>query len=382
MKVVVGSDIAHYTRSVGQFDNRMAYVVCLRELGHEVVLLADVYPERCYDGNFQAVSFEEFEGRRDFAELAAAYGDGYRYSLIYDGGTQTEGMSFEEAVSEAASADVLINIGGKLQTQQIVDAIPVRIFVDLAPGKTQAYESEYGLDLGLSRHHVFFTVGRNIGDPSCVIPTCGKEWHPWMHPVPLPQWPASVDEGAPRFSTISGWMGKETFVLDGRYSGEKSNQWQSFKTVPRQSHQSMEIALRIPEGFEGDERMLAEHGWTISDPLRLRGLNDYQRFIRGSRGEFTVANQRYTEYRSGWFSERSARYLASGKPVIMQSTGFEEHVSAGQGFLTYMTVQDAVDAVDAVNSDYPTHARAARTIAEEAFDGRPLLAEMLDIAGR
>ncbi|HEU4481106.1 MAG TPA: hypothetical protein VFS18_04405 [Actinomycetota bacterium] len=382
MKVVVGSDIPHYTRSVGQFDNRMAYAVCLRELGHEVVVLADVYADRIFDADYRPGTFEDFEGRRDFAELAEPYGPDLRYALIYDGGTQTEGMSFDEAVAEAASADVLINIGGKLKTQAVVDAIPVRIFVDLSPAKTQAYESEYGLDQGLSRHHVFFTVGRNIGRPDSVVPTCGVDWHPWMHPVPLAQWPEAFDTDAPRFSTISGWMGKETFVLDGRYSGEKSNQWEAFIDAPVRSEQEMEIALRLPPGFEEDERRLRSHGWELSDPLTLRTLADYQRFVATSRGEFTVANQRYTEYRTGWFSERSARYLASGKPVIMQSTGFEDHVPAGLGYLTYRTIDEAVDAVRAVNSDYEAHCRAARAIAVRSFDGTKLLAEMLEIAGR
>lgn len=382
MKVVVGSDIPHYTRSVGQFDNRMSYVVSLLELGHEVVVLADVYPERCVGHDYEQVSFEDFEGRRNFASLAASYGDNYKYSLIYAGGTETEGMSFEEAMSEAGTADCLINIGGKLKTQPIVEAIPVRIFVDLAPGKTQVYESEYAVDHGLDHHHYFFTVGRNIGEPSCVIPTCGVEWHPWMHPVPLSRWPATEGDRGAAFSTISGWMGKETFVLDGRYSGEKSNQWQTFATVPREAGREMEIALRLPPGFEDDENLLREHGWTLTDPQQLRELSDYQQFIRRACGEFTVANQRYTEYRSGWFSERSARYLASGRPVVMQSTGFEDHVPTGVGFLTYSTVEEAVEAVHAVTSDYAAHCRAARSIAEEFFDGSKLLAEMLEIAGR
>jgi hypothetical protein len=359
----------------------MSYVVSLRDLGHDVVVLADVYPERCFDESYRPVAFDEFAGRRDFATLARAYVDDLRYGLIYDGGVATAGMSFDEAVSEAESADVLINIGGKLKTSAILDRIKCKIFVDLAPGKTQAYEAEYGLDQGLTRHDLFFTVGLNIGDPSCVIPTCGVEWRPWIHPVPLSLWPASIIETAPRFSTISGWAGKETFVLQGRYSGEKSNQWQTFADVPRRSGQAMEIAVRFPEGYEEDERVLRSNGWVVCDPLALRGLTDYQGFIRKARGEFTVANQRYTEYRSGWFSERSARYLASGKPVIMQSTGFEDHVPSGKGYLTFRTPDEAVAAIDAVNSDYLAHAEAARSLAVERFDGTQLLETMLEIAG-
>lgn len=381
MKVIVGSDVPHYTRSVGQFDNRMSYAVCLRELGHDVVVLAEVYPERCFDDAYNPVGFEGFAGRRDFERLARAYGD-FRYCLLYDGGAATEGMSFDEAVSEAESADVLVNVGGKLKTRALLDRIGCKVFVDLAPARTQAYESEYGVDQGLSIHDHFFTVGLNVGDPECVIPTCGVEWHGWMHPVPLSLWPPAIDEGAARFSTISGWAGKETFVLDGRYSGEKSNQWHAFADVPLRARQEMEIALRLPDGYDADAEMMRAKGWTVSDPLDLHGLADYQRYIRSARGEFTVANQRYTEYRSGWFSERSARYLASGKPVIMQSTGFEDHVPAGKGFLVYTDVDEAVAALEAVNADYPAHCEAARRLAEERFDGTMLLASMLEIAGR
>jgi hypothetical protein len=366
---------------VGQFDNRMSYAVCLRELGHDVVILAEVYPERCFDDEYRPVGFEDFAGRRDFEPLARAYGDPFRYGLLYDGGSATAGMTLDEAIAEAESADVLINIGGKLKTRAILDRVESKVFVDLAPARTQAYESEYGVDQGLALHDHFFTVGLNVGDPACVIPTCGVEWHGWMHPVPLSLWPAVIDERAERFSTISGWAGKETFVLDGRYSGEKSNQWREFADVPVRTNQQMEIALRLPEGYEADAEMMRANGWVVSDPLELQGLGGYQGYVRAARGEFTVANQRYTEYRSGWFSERSARYLASGKPVIMQSTGFEDHVPAGKGFLTYSTVEEAVAAVDAVNSDYRAHCEAARRLAEERFDGTMLLAEMLEVAG-
>lgn len=382
MKVIVGSDIAHYTRSVGQFDNRMSYVACLRQLGHEAIVLSDVYAERCFDASYRPVGFDDFDGARDFDRLGKAYADDLVYGLIYEGGAQTAGMSFDEAVAEAESADVLINIGGKLTTPEVVDPVPCKIFVDLAPGKTQVYETAYEIDQGLSRHDLFYTVGLNVGSPSCVIPTGGVEWHGWKHPVPLALWPPVVDAGATRFSTISGWAGKETFVLDGRYSGEKSNQWQSFLGVPERARQEMEIALRLPEGYEEDAASLREHGWTISDPLQLRDLADYQRFVRASRGEFSVANQRYTEYRSGWFSERSARYLASGKPVIVQSTGFEDHVAAGKGLLTYTTLDEAVAAIESVNSDYLEHCAAARAIAEQHFDGAALLAGMLETAVR
>lgn len=381
MKVVVGSDVAHYTRSVGQFDNRMSYAVCLRELGHDVVVLADVYPERCLDGAYRQVGFEDFAGRKEFDALAAAYGR-FEYCLAYDGGRETHGMSFDEAVAAAESTDVLINIGGKLQTEALVERIPCRIFVDLAPAKTQAYEAEYGFDLGLKRHHVFFTVGLNVGMPGNVVPTCGVQWRPWFHPVPLSLWPPHVDDDAPRFSTITGWAGKETFVLDGRYSGEKSGQWHELAGVPKRAGQPMEIAVRLPEGYDADGQMLRDNGWTVTDPLALRDLAAYQAFVRGARGEFTVSNRRYTEFRTGWFSERSARYLASGKPVIMQSTGFEDHVGSGKGYLTYETTDEAVAAVRAVNDDYPAHCEAARALAEERMDGTRLLAEMLEVAGR
>lgn len=381
MKVVVGCDVAHYTRSIGQFDNRMSYAVCLRELGHDVVLLADVYPERCLDDDHRRVGFDEFAGRREFDALAAAYGD-FDYCLVYDGGRATHGMTFERAVAEAESADVLVNIGGKLQTPELVDRIPCRIFVDLAPAKTQAYVAEYEFDLGLERHHLFFTVGLNVGTPGCVVPDCGVQWRGWMHPVPLSLWPAHVDAGAARYSTITGWAGKETFVLAGRYSGEKSGHWHELAGVPRRSGKDMEIAVRLPAGYEGDGDMLRDNGWRVTDPRTLDDLGAYQRFVRGSRGEFTVANQRYTEYRTGWFSERSARYLASGKPVIMQSTGFEDHVPAGKGFLTYRTMDEAVAAIAAVEDDYLSHCDAARSLAEERMDGARLLAEMLAVAGR
>lgn len=380
MKVIVGSDAPHYTRSVGQFDNRMAYALALHQLGHEVLTVAEVHPERCFDEAWNPVTFTAFPGRREFADLARQYSDRIPHALVYDGGAETDGLSFDEIVDWASETDVLINLGGKLRTREVLDRVGCRILVDLAPGKTQVYASRYGMDLGLDRHDLFFTVGRNIGRPDCPIPTCGVEWRPWMHPVPLPQWPACTDPSATTYSTITGWAGKETFELDGRYSGEKSTQWLTFADLPSRVTPPLEVAARITEGYEDDARLLEEGGWLLSDPGELRRLADYRAFIQRSRGEFTIANQRYTEFRSGWFSERSARYLASGKPVVMQDTGFVEHVGADAGILTFRTIDEAVAALERLEDDYLTHARNARRTAEEHFDGRELLSSMLAVA--
>lgn len=378
MRIAVGCDIAHYTRSIGQFDNRMSYLVCLEQLGHEVVLFADVYPERCIDDDYKVVGFDSWHGRKEFTELVSDYPVDIPHCLIYDGGRETDGLTFDDAVAVAESCDVLLNIGGKLQTETIRDRIGSKVFLDLAPGKTQVYHERYGLHEELSAHDFFFTVGLEVADGSSDIPTGGFPWRGFVHPVPLTLWPVA-SQTPERFTTITGWQGKETFVYEGRYSGEKSDEWREFIDLPTRAGVPVEIAARMGPGFEAEKQTFVDHGWTISDPLGLRSLSAYRDFIARSQGEFTIANPRYTRFRSGWFSERSARYLASGRPVIMQSTGIEDHLPEGKGLLTFETIDEAVAAIESVSSNYEIHRDAARALAETHFDGRTVLKEMLEV---
>jgi len=355
----------------------MAYVLGLQQLGHEVYWIADVDTERCYDSNYNRVSFEEWNGKQRFETAAKSYGIWPRSCLIYNHGQVTHGMSLGDAVKVAKTSDLLININGRFKTPEILVNVRCRAYIDLDPAKTQVYHAEYGVDQGLDQHEHFFTVGQNIGTPKCDIPTCGLIWHPLRHPVVLELWPANISDKYRRFTTISSWAGKETFDFKGRFSGEKSDQWQKFVELPKKTGQEMEIALKIHPAYEEDIKSFNENDWILSDPKQFRSLGDYRRYIANSRAEFSIANNRYVQFNTGWLSDRSARYLASGKPVLVQSTGVEDHLPTGKGLLTFSTLEEAVAGIEAINGDYLAHCQAARALAEAYFDSDKVLSKML-----
>lgn len=366
----------------GALDGMMAPAVALQRLGHEVYLMQEFDPEQCWDANYNPVSFAEWEGWHQFESLTKSYGIWPRCCLIYSGGEATHGMSFRDAVKAAETSDLLLRIGGRLmKTADIFENVRVRAYVDGSPGKTQVYHSVYGVDYGFDRYHYFFTMGLNIGTPKCEIPTCGVTWHGYLTPVDLSVWPATIDERCHRFTTISSWAGRPTFNFQGRFSGEKADQWQRFIELPRKTGEELEIALDIHPNYREDIQVFTENGWLLSDPKQLRSLDDYRGYIARSRAEFSVANNRYVQFRTGWFSERSARYLASGKPVLVQSAGVEDHLPTGKGLLTFTTLDEAIAGIGAINKDYLGHCRAAREIAEEYFDAEKVLSTMLKQMG-
>ena len=239
MRIIVGSDIAHCGERIGAFDNRMAYILGLQRLGHKVYVFADVNPNRCFDANYHPLSFKEWEGRQQFEALARSYGIWPHCCLIYKNGEATYGMSLTDAIKIAQSSDLLLNISEKLKTPDILEGVKYRVFIDQAPAKTQVYHAGYGIDQGFDQHQHFFTVGLNIGTAACDIPTCGLTWHPIMHPVVLDLWSAWSSDQHQRFTTITNWAGKEPFNMQGRFSGEQSDNWLSFIELPKRTRQEL-----------------------------------------------------------------------------------------------------------------------------------------------
>ncbi|MDB4441904.1 hypothetical protein N9219_00635 [bacterium] len=359
----------------------MAYVLGFQNLGHKVYLMEDIDPKRCHDSNFNPVSFEKWEGRFRFESLTQFYGIWPRCCLIYNNGEDTHGMSFKKAVKVAKASDLLINIQARLKTRDILENVRCRAYIDINPAKTQVYQAEYGIDRGFDKHDYFFTVGLNIGTPRCDIPTCGLTWYGIMPPVVLSLWPVNIDDIGKRFTTISNWVGKNTFNFKGRYSGEKVNNWLKVIELPNKTSQELEIALNINPAYDKEIKLFKKNGWVLSDPKQLSTLEDYRRYIATSRAEFSIANNRYVQFNTGWFSDRSARYLASGKPVLVQSTGIEDQLPMGKGLLTFKTMEEAVAGIEAINSDYLAHCQAARSIAEKHFDSDKVLSNMLKQIG-
>jgi hypothetical protein len=256
----------------------------------------------------------------------------------------------------------------------MVDTDPV--FEQIKYAKADAPAREY-----LEAHTHFFTYGENVGGPGWIVPLCDIPWRPTRPPVVLDLWP--FDDRRPDcWSTIATWENKgKNIEFEGEtYVWSKHVNFLRFLDVPRRAGGCFRMAMLPPDGAV--ETRVTDSGWRLTDPRPVSAdMDDYAEFIRGSRGEFTVAKDIYVRPNSGWFSDRSVCYLASGRPVVTMRTGFDRFYPAGRGLLGYATVDEAVAAIEAVAADYPAHAKAARQVAAEYFASEPVLGALLDAVG-
>ena len=283
------------------------------------------------------------------------------------------GLEYTDA-DTAAGGDLLVNISGNVHSRTVRRRFRRTAFVDIDPGFTQFWH-ERGIER-IPRHDVYFTIGQNIGRSSCPIPTCGIAWRHTRPPVVLDEWPVAHG-GFDRFTTVSTW--RSPFGPIEPY-GLKHHQWRTFLHLPSQAGLVFEAALRLDPADAADHNALDAQGWRLVDPEVAAEPDGFRDYVRGSGAEFSVAQGIYVETRSGWFSDRSTRYLASGRPVLVQETGFSQHIPVGEGLLAFTTPDEAAAAARAIVGDYDRHARAARAVAEEHFDSDKVLAELLEQA--
>ena len=256
-------------------------------------------------------------------------------------------------------------------------------------------------------HEYYFTIGENIGSPDCPIPTGGLHWRPIRQPLVLDQWPvvdsqtvarsrrersvrashaenATLGESRLRFTTIASWRGGFGPVqADGVTYGLKVHEFRKLIGLPlRVPAATFEIALDIHPADHKDRAALEQHGWQLIDPREVADdATAFRRYVQQSDAEFSVAQGIYVDTNSGWFSDRSVRYLASGKPVLVQDTGFGHHLPIGKGLVRFRTLDEAVAGAEAIAGDYESHCAAARRIAERYFDSDNVLGRMLEEVG-
>lgn len=345
----------------------LQYVLGLRALGHRVLLVEPVErldaASTCY--------FEDVMRRFDLRDSAA---------LVVSSTGQTVGLPYRRLRAFAAGSDLLLNISGTLRDDMLMAPIGVRVYVDLDPAFNQLWHAVQGIDRGLDRHERFVTVGLSLGEPRCPIPTCGRTWLKTVPPVFMPCWDAatSPSEGA-AFTTVGHWRSYGSIDYHGVRYGQKAHSVRELLDLPGRTQERLALALAVHPDELADRRQLSRHGWRLLDPGRVAATPDaYRAFIHGSKGELGIAKSGYTISRSGWFSDRSACYLASGRPVVAQDTGFAHHIPCGPGLRTFSTAEEAADALAAVSADYAHEARGARRLAEQEFDSAVVLGGLLE----
>jgi hypothetical protein len=311
---------------------------------------------------------------RQFQEQCERFGFGDHWVVLRADG-RLFGMSRRQLSALCNDCALLINLCGALKDEELLRRIRRRAYFDLDPGFTQIWARQW--DMGLSAHNLFFTVGLNVGGPGFAVPTPEIRWERFPPPVALEYWPVQTAPPQRPFTTIGQWRGQQA-VLDGEYYGPKREEFLNFIELPRKTSQPLELALLIHESETEDRQKLLDNGWLLVDPHQAaRGLDGFRAYVQQSRAEFSVAKNGYVKTRSGWFSDRTVCYLASGRPALVQETGFGRYLPTGEGLLAFSSVEEAVAGIEAINADYPRHCAAARKLAEERFDAAKVLLSIL-----
>jgi hypothetical protein len=359
----------------------LQYLLGFRRLGHEVLFVDRLEPGMCVGEGGEPASFEASVNLRYLAEVMDRFGLGDSWSLLYDGGREAAGLSRAEMIERTERSALLINVMGFLEDEEILGAAPIRAFLDIDPGFGQIWKA-LGLHDLFQDHDRFLTVGGRIGSPDCEIPTGGMDWIPIKPPVELAEWPAQADQGS-RFTSVASWRGAfGPLEYGGRTLGLRVHEFRRFFELPERTQVGFEAALDIDEAEVDDLAALRRHGWELVDPRSVAGDPwSYRDYVQRSAAELMVAKNLYVDTHSGWFSDRSACYLASGRPVLAQDTGLDGLLPHGEGLVTFSTLDEAVAGVEEISGDYERHSRAAREIAAEYFAADRVLPRLLEELG-
>jgi hypothetical protein len=360
----------------------MHYVVGLERLGYEAWYVED-HGANPYDPRVNSVVMECDYNVATVRRMMERHGLGGRWAYWDAINDVYHGLTREGVAELYRGADALINLCGATRLRDEHMACPTRIMVDTDPVYEQIKyaKADPAARAYLDAHTHFFTYGENVGGPGWIVPLCGVPWRATRPPVVLGLWP--VDDAAPEcFSTIATWENKgKNIDFEGEtYVWSKHMNFLRFLDLPRRTPQCFAMAMLPPSAAV--EAEVRGNGWRILDPRPVSAdMESYARFIRGSRGEFTVAKDIYVRPNSGWFSDRSVCYLAAGRPVVTMRTGFSRFYPAGEGLLEYGDAAEALAAIDAVNADYDRHSRAARAVAAEYFSSDRVLSKLMSEAG-
>jgi hypothetical protein len=364
VRIVVGAMLAGVPRQGGATWAALQWVLGLRRLGHEVLVAESVDDLAC------AAWLERIA--RDFGlERDAA--------LVRRRDGATAGIGRDELLRRAGEADLLLNLGGRLEDEDVLERIPHRTYVDLDPAFTQLWHEAEGVDIGLDRHDRFVTLGWALGDAGCPLPTCDREWIRMLPPVVLAHWPFARLTTADALTTVGHWRSYGSIVDRGVHYGQKAHALRPLIGLPSRAPMPLRPALGIHSGERADLAALRSNGWQLLDPDAVAATPAaYRDFVRGSWAELGIAKQGYVVSRCGWFSDRSACYLASGRPVVAQDTGFGAALPTGHGLLAFSDEDGAVAAIEELRADYEHHRVAARRIAEDLLDSDVVLSQLLE----
>lgn len=378
LRIIVTGLIAQYPLGGVAWDY-LQYVLGLVGLGHDVYYFEDTgqWPYNPKEGGLA----KDCKDNVDYlATTMERFALGGKWAYCFPWQKTWFGLSDEKRRRVIQTSDLLINVSGTLARPQDYRQGARLAYIDSDPVFTQVKLERGQADLLkiVNSHDIHFSFGEALMDSPY---TTGHNWLPTRQPIVLSQWtvrPPARDV----YTTVMNWTSFNPVIHNGKSYGQKDEEFRKFIQLPKRVHPvALEIAINSGKTSRTPKDLLRHHGWRVEDPDQAcPTLDSYRTYIESSKAEWSVAKNGYVVGQSGWFSCRSACYLAAGKPVIVQDTGFSSILPTGEGLLPFNTMEEAIAAIQAVESGYARHAQAAREIAEHYFDSAKVLDHLIQRA--
>jgi hypothetical protein len=378
--MVAGAIAQHPLGGAGNTWAFLQYVLGFRRLGFDTYYVEHIDAERCIDDERARAPFATSANARHFRRVVEQFQLAGHAALLERDADGHVGLPRRDLELLARDTALFVNLSGRFHLASVLAATQRRMYVDLDPGFVQIWQAQYGVDMNLRGHDAYVTVGLKLGAPDCPLPTCGIEWQTTLPPVVLDEWTTAQPPGA-TYTTVADWRGYGPVEWRGVWYGQKAEEFVRLVDLPHRVAVPLELCLAIHPD-ESDRVRLQQNGWRLVSPREHASTVDaYRRYIFGSRGEFTVVKHGYAAGRTGWISDRSACYLAAGRPVIIQDTGIDGYVPVGEGLVTFTDVDSAAAALEAVERDYARHAVAAAAFARRYLDSDRVLERLVEMVG-
>jgi hypothetical protein len=364
----------------GILSNALQYMLGMQRLGHDLYVVEKAgYPDSCFDPARNQMSDDCEYGVRVAGELLARFGLADKWCYV-DAHDEYHGMARERVARAFRDADVFIDYGSHGTWNAEAADVPCRVVIDGEPGYRQIL-MEQAVDAGASvpEYDHYFTNGLNIGTGASSAPTAGLDWGHLFHPVDVRLFQSAPPPAGAPLTTVMNWQSHDPLRYDGLALGQKDVEFERFSHLPELVSTPLEIAIA---GKDAPRAELERMGWRVRNGHDVTiSYDSFVDYIASSLGEFAVCKQVFVALRTGWFSDRSAAYLASGRPVVLQETGFSAHLPVGADLFAVTTADEAAAAIEELSGDFARHSRCAREIAAEFLDAPVVMRRLLEAIG-
>jgi hypothetical protein len=382
---IVAGAIANKPLNGGESWVRLSWILGLRRLGFDVYFVELLDASTCVDEEGRPAPLASSANLAQLQRVVDEFALQGTVALLGLHGEPLYGLDAGELGDILADAEVLFDLSGHVGELALAAAARRRVYVDLDPGFTQAWHADPTLAFTLSGYDDYVTVGLNVGSSAWPISATGVDWIPTLPPVLLDEWLCEPVAHSPyRFTTVATWRSPfGSIALDGRMLGLKHHELRRVIELPGEvAGAEFELALDIHPADAGDLESLQAHGWSVARPRMVAATpSSFRAYVRASDAEFSVAQPAYVETASGWFSDRTAAYLAAGRPALVQDTGIGAALPLGEGLLTFSTPREAAERARRLVAEPLAHAQAARRLAETHLDSDLVLGGLLDALG-